>query len=205
MKVFGLAVAALIGCGGGGGSSPRDMAEGADTAVAPPCPYDVVSDGWTYPSGPYGTNVGDRVEDFSLQDCDGRPVHFGEVLSGATLVLLNVAAGWCIPCMSETQTIEAEIHHPLCPRGLRIVQVLFEDENGLPASQEFCQKWRTKFGLTFPVLFDPGFVTKKFFSGSISGSTPLNLLVDSGATIRYRAAGPVPPDFRARIEEFLPK
>lgn len=201
----GVAVATLLQCGGGGDGSSGDPGGSPDAVLPPPCRHDAPADGWTYPAGPYGTGVGDRIEDFTLRDCDGQSVRFGDVLAGAKLVLFNVAAGWCVPCMAETQTIEADVHRPYCPRGLRIVQVLFEDENGAPASVNFCKKWREKFGLTFPVLIDPDFTTKKFFPGSISGSTPLNLLVDTGAVIRYRAAGPVPPDFHDRIEEFLPE
>ncbi len=203
--VIGIVGMTLVGCGGGGGGSSGDLGGSPDAVFQPPCPYDAAPGGWTYPAGPYGTGVGDRVEDFTLNDCDGRAVRFGEVLAGSGLVLLNVAAGWCVPCMAETQTIEADVHRSYCPRGLRIVQVLFEDENGSPAGADFCKNWRAKFGLTFPVVVDPDFSTMKFFQGSISGSTPLNLLVDPDAVVRYRAAGPVPSDFHERIEGLLPE
>ncbi len=203
--IIGIVGVTLVGCGGGGGGSSGDLGGSPDAVLQPPCPYDAPPHGWTYPAGPYGAGVGDRVEDFALTDCDGRAVRFGDVLGGSELVLLNVAAGWCVPCMAETQAIEADVHRPYCPRGLRIVQVLFEDENGAPAGPDFCKAWRSKFGLTFPVLIDPDFTTKKFFPGTINGSTPLNLLVDPGAVIRYRAAGSVPSDFHDRIEEFLPE
>lgn len=203
--VIGIVGLSVFGCGGGGGGSSGDLGGSPDAVLQPPCPYGAAPEGWTYPAGPYGTSVGDRVEDFTLTDCDGRAVRFGEVLAGSGLVLLNVAAGWCVPCMAETQAVEADVHRPYCPRGLRIVQVLFEDDNGAPAHADFCKKWRAKFGLTFPVLMDPDFTTKKFFPGTISGSTPLNLLVGPDAVIRYRAAGPVPSDFHERIEGFLPE
>ena len=201
MRCMALWIVALAAtaCGTSNGkTAPEDAAAPADACST------TTSADFIYPAGPYGTGVGDRFQDLSLPDCDGQSVRFAEVLAGADLVLFNVAAGWCGPCVAETQTLEVDVYRAFCGRGLRVVQVLFEDENGAPAAPEFCGRWRDRFGLTFPVLMDKDFVTKALFPGTISGSTPLNLLVDRDAVIRYRSAGPTPPDFHQRIEELLP-
>ncbi len=38
-----------------------DLGGSPDAVLQPPCPYDAALEGWTYPAGPYGTGVGDRV------------------------------------------------------------------------------------------------------------------------------------------------
>ena len=160
-------------------------------------------DGFTYPEGPYGSHIGDRLEDFVLRDCDGNDVSFGQGLSQAELVLLNVGAGWCGPCIEETRVMEEEIFQPFCSRGLRIVQVLFEDADALPTTSLFCQQWRDEYELTFPVLRDTLFTVESYFDDHMT-QTPLNLLIDREGVIRYREEGIAPGDLATQIEALLP-
>ena len=138
--------------------------------------------------------------DFSLEDCDGKTVAFGAVLSGAQLVLLSVGAGWCQPCIEETAGLEA-LSGRFCARGLRIVQVLFQDEQSRPATKLFCGQWRARFGLTFPVLADALFTMQQHLQAD---QTPLTVLVDRRAVVRYRVTGVAPTDLAARIDALLP-
>ena len=156
-----------------------------------------------YPDGPYGVDVGDTVEDFELSDCDGERVSLSQVVSQSGLTLLNVGAGWCAPCIEETRTMEAEVFQRFCGRGLRIVQVLFEDRDLEPASSVFCQGWRDRYGLTFPVLRDPLFVTQRLFDDHAT-QTPLNLLIDSDGVIVYREVGTAAVGLDAAIQAHLP-
>lgn len=83
-----------------------DLPEACRVAPAP--------DGWSYPAGPYGAGeLGDVFEDIALDDCDGNPVRLGDLLWAAKLVHVNVGAGWCQPCIDETEVAEATIHRPL--------------------------------------------------------------------------------------------
>jgi len=200
-----MVVSLILAAGCGSDSGGSDMG-GHPDAPAGNCPAAVTPADWTYPAGPYGVQVDDRFEDMTLNDCDGNPVSFGDLLGSGEMVLFNVGAGWCAPCVQEAKIMEAEIHEVFCPRGLRIYQVLFETETGAAATTQFCKEWRDKFGLTFPVVIDPDFTVEPHFSGAGAvGSTPLNLLVDRDGIIRFRAAGPPPADFNDRIDEMLPQ
>jgi peroxiredoxin len=183
-----------------GSCTPTEIAEesGAlpETCRLSDAPPDLV-----YPEGPYGGAVGDVFEDFSLKDCDGNEIQFADILAQAELVLFNVGAGWCQPCIEETEKLEAEIHRPFCERGLRVVQVLFQDEDGELPTTLFCKEWRDTYGLNFPVLLDPLFSTEAYFEAA---QTPLNLLIDKEGRIVFRATGEAPADLPARIDELLP-
>jgi len=185
-------VAMTSGCDAGGTepSGPGGMV----------CPMPVTPADWDYPAGPYGSANGEVFEDFSLEDCDGNPVSFGEVLGGAELVLFNVGAGWCQPCKAETAQLEPRFHEPYCDDGLRIVQILFQDAQGLPATKFFCRQWRDEYGLTFPVLVDPLFTMESLLS---LGQTPLNLLIDRDGVIRYRSVGQEPANLHLVIDQLL--
>ena len=126
---------------------------------------------------------------------------FSDVLANSELVLFNVGAGWCQPCIEETRVLDDEVFRPFCARGLRVVQVLFQDEESGPATKLFCRQWRETFGLSFPVLVDPLFVTESYFDAA---QTPLNMLIDSEGTIRFRQTGTVPADLTERIDALLP-
>lgn len=198
-----LSVAAVIcsltsACGAEGGadsSGPAQPPEG--------CGLEPAAEDFTYPPGPYGISVDDRFADFTLEDCDGTAVSFAQLLSNARLVLFNVGAGWCQPCIEETERMEAEIFRPFCGRGLRVVQVLFQDQDSGPATSLFCGQWRDANGLSFPVLKDPLFTTSTYFQDPAS-QTPLNMLVDQDARIIYREVGTPGADLPQRIDTLLP-
>jgi len=184
-------------CASGCATSPEP--EAAETQTLPACTTAAPPATWSYPAGPYGKLVGDRFEDLSLFDCDGKQVAFSEILGDAKVVLFNVGSGWCQPCIDEAKELEP-LYRTRCGKGLRVVQVLFQDEDGLPAPKAFCRDWRKKFGMSFPVLVDPLFKTQRYFEAS---QTPLNLLVDHTGTIRMQATGQVPPDLNVRIDQLL--
>ncbi len=198
-RILGLAalVAAFLA-----GGCVSETTDGAKTPELAACETAKPAAGWTYPAGPYGTDVGKRFEDFKLSDCDGKDVAFADVLGDARLVLFNVGSGWCQPCLDETKHLENDVYRKHCKAGLRIVQVLYQDENSLPAPKAFCRAWRDKHKLTFPVLVDPLFNTQKYFDNA-QKQTPLNMLVDASGTIRYRRTGQVPADLDAEITKLL--
>jgi len=201
--VLPLLAAAAFGCGSSPSSPPGPTGTGGPTSQAS-CDERPTPPGWTYPPGPYGTEVSQRFADFTLDDCDLRAVRFADWLSEAELVLVNVGAGWCQPCIEETRTIMQNIYSPFCGRGLRIVQIMFEDERSRPATSLFCRQWRDAYMLTFPVLIDPTFDWSRiYFAGG--AQTPLNLLVDKQAVIRYRSVGVAPADLAQRIDALLPR
>lgn len=215
-RLTAMVAALALGCGGIGGSADLlaelEVAGGADDeyvavdqanemivsgceeAPAPPA-------GWSYAESPDGTLPGDRFPSLEFEDCDGQSVSIPELLAGSELTLISLAAGWCLPCKAESEALMSDLHGPYCGSGLRIVQVLFQDPTGLPATKFFCQQWRDQYGLTIPVLVDPLFLTEELLG---DGETPLNLLINSAGTILFRQEGYSPEELHTAIEMNLP-
>ncbi|GAB4520235.1 MAG: hypothetical protein Tsb0020_38870 [Haliangiales bacterium] len=198
--LFMWSITGALGCGGGdSGGDPG----GSDAAPAA-CVTSPAPDGWQYPSGPYGVEPGETLADIALEDCDGEPVSLGEVLGDAELMLVSIGAGWCEPCVTESETLEAEIYSPYCERGLRAVQILFQDTDSQPATRDFCRQWRERFGLSFPVLIDPLFESERYFD-DVAGQTPINFLITRDGEIVYKATGTPAADLPDRIDALLPR
>ncbi len=156
-----------------------------------------------YPEGPYGVEVGDRLAPLELSDCDDEPLDLAALLCdpATRLLLLNVGAGWCLPCIEETrELVESGLHVVRAEQGLRIVQVLYEDEDAERATRTFCRQWTEEYGMCFPVLTDPLFSTNVYFDRS---ATPVNMLIDRDAVIRYKVTAQNPVDLEANVEALL--
>jgi hypothetical protein len=157
--------------------------------------------GWSYSDEPSGTTVGDQFPELKFEDCEGNSVSIPELMADSELTLFSLAAGWCLPCQEESSTLMSELHAPYCGSGLRIVQVLFQDPAGLPATKFFCKQWRDQYSLTIPVLVDPLFLTEDLLG---DGETPLNLLIDPTGKILFRQEGFYAPELHTAIEAHLP-
>lgn len=64
-----------------------------------------------------------------------------------------------------------------------VMNVIIEDESGNPPSQAELGVWASTFGLTIPVVADPGAAT--LFSYATSGSIglPFTVLLDRGVVV----------------------
>ena len=199
-----LLISTLAACGGDDAAPSADADPGA---LEPPaaCALKARDPGWAPPAAPYGDQVGDRIADFdgTITDCDGEPVSLYDIVSQSELTLFNVGAGWCEPCVEESQTIDAEIFRAFCGRGLRVVEVLFQDADSRPATKLFCNQWRERFGLSFVVAVDPLFSTTDYFE-SVTAQTPLNSLVDRTGEIVFKETGTPAADLPQRIDALLP-
>jgi hypothetical protein len=172
-----------------------------------------------YPAGPYGVGVGSTLEDFAFlgwrdpvasnydiermdtvrlsefYNPDGR--------SEVKLIWINASAVWCTVCRAEMKDINIQdIKGTLGPKGLLLIETLFEDNDSLPAKPLDLQKWGqvADHSIDFPLLLDPGFKLGAFFT---SDATPLNMLVDArtmrivDATMGYSA------DYWQRVDDHL--
>ncbi len=199
--LFLVAVASVAGCGSDSAGNDAGAVN-----IEPPaeCRLGTPPDNWTYPAGPYGGELNDTLENFTVKDCDGNEFTFGDVLAQSELVLLNIGAGWCEPCVDETMILDADVFRRFCPRGLRVVQVMFEDEDSEIPSTLFCKQWRDQFNLSFPVLVDQLFVTEQYFT-SVLSQTPINFLIEPDGTIVFKSTGEPPADLADRIDQLLPQ
>ncbi len=88
-----------------------------------------------------------RAETLSFRDVEGRTVTLADF--AGKLVLLDVWATWCAPCIEELPQIQA-LHQDLAGKGLAVV-ALSIDRGGLPKIRWFQQRT----GLTaLPVYLD---------------------------------------------------
>jgi thiol-disulfide isomerase/thioredoxin len=149
----------------------------------------VSSGGCPYPSGPYGTAVGDvldptlvwqvyapgattpstlRISD--LLDCDGK--------KGINAVVFDTSAQWCVACQAEAQSIPAWVGSTgagagdWTSLGVRFVTLIIQNDAYEPATIVTAQQWRAMFDLTsIYVGADPN-------ASLPADALPHNLLVD---------------------------
>lgn len=163
----------------------------------------------------YGIELGERVENFTLKNCDKEDVEFAEFFQKRNdsfgdynrAILLSIGAGWCEPCKEETGELMPEIYEPLHDQGVEIVQVLFQDDAAeLPTSQ-FCEQWRDETFdqvLEFPLLLDQTFDwADDYFVDDPQSATPITLLLDANGNIRWKVVGQNPPDTLEQVQLVL--
>jgi hypothetical protein len=120
----------------------------------------------TYPSGPYGTNVGDVVDPTlswqgyvgdasapstvaitSYYDCDGT--------HGVNALLLDESATWCSDCEEEAATISPLVTGKWQTQGVAVVVLMAEDQSSDPATLGTAQSWRDEYVLTTGAVCAP--------------------------------------------------
>ncbi len=151
-----------------------------------------------YPAGPYGSQKGDRVEDFSFPQgwldpaavgsdtSQFAPISFSDFYDpdgskGIELMLINTAAVWCGACKAEhggSGNVKSLSEHAdaLGPKGLRIISLLFQDAQGNPAKPEHLVAWTQSFETRFPMALDPDYQMGRYASAE---TAPLNMVVDA--------------------------
>ncbi|RME23932.1 MAG: TlpA family protein disulfide reductase [Deltaproteobacteria bacterium] len=123
------------------------------------------------------------------------------------LVILvhGLHAGWCTYCKQQAAGMEA-MYQNYKQQGLRILLVLFEDEQGSSDHDkllEYTCSYRDRYGMTFTLAIDPGAeVMDQFFRPTEAG-TPLNMLLDKDMTIRFKLEGVIPETLEGNIEALL--
>lgn len=157
------------------------------------------------PSEGLGTSLGAKFDaSITVKNCDFDNVVLKDLMCGHKLTLIDIGAGWCGPCIDQAKILDEEFYEPFKDQGLQVISVLFENATGQPANSDFCKYWRDEFKLTSPVLADPTFKTKTYFT-DVQSSTPVILLVDENFTIVYKRSGETPSDLKSTIEQELAK
>lgn len=184
-----LGTANPTGSGSGGGLDEAQL----DRSEAGECGY---------PSGPYGSRVGDRLANtigFNLEGCDGETLDFDTFMcpdAGNKAILVNIGAGWCGPCQEETLEFP-ELYDEFADEGLEIVQVMFQDWTSQLPTSSFCEDWRSgqweggevDLQLGFPVLVDQTNEWTGVYLQNPETATPINMLIDANGNIRWKSEG----------------
>lgn len=185
--LLALSVGAL-GCNG----DDRPSDSGTGTVDAGVDAGEVVADAGPmgpceYPMGPYGTSLLKPFEPFTLDRCDGTEyMFFNQEFCDNNLTVISIAAGWCMPCINESRQLTSLVTEAYRDRGVRVIQVLVQDEGYRAPTGAYCQGWVDRFGLTNIELVDPIGVTQIYFPGN---SLPSTIIVDRNGLIRFRENG----------------
>jgi hypothetical protein len=140
----------------------------------------------SYPAGPYGTEVGDIVENLSFVDEDDIPVEL-EPFYGAPqrALVLFVTAAWCAVCIDEAEQLTITLaaqSDKVIPLG-----VLYEDTLGEQPTAAVALAFND-YVEAFEFLADPSQRISDFFDPT--GALPRLLVVDTSTmTLVYKAQG----------------
>jgi peroxiredoxin len=193
----------FTGCAWETGSNDHDAGE-EDAQVT----RDAADEGPQYPPGPYGTDYGDTLGDFTVLEClcpggpaQGKEFRISEFL-GAKAILVTVHTGTCHYCKIQASTMEADLA-PYRQRGLEVLAILFGDDAGRNGRQEvldYCCEYRQTYNMTFKVTADPDALVSQTL---ITEGTPLNILLDDEMVIRYKVEALVPETLEGNINALL--
>lgn len=121
----------------------------------------------------------DRIDGGTLSLADFR----GKV------VMLNVWATWCVPCVIEMPSIQ-RVYDELRDEGFEVVAVAVDDRPGVRQEDGTIRGLVSDFverhGLTFPVVVDPTGGTERLYG--VAG-LPTTFLIDRTGRIRVREVG----------------
>ena len=151
-----------------------------------------------YPAGPYGSEKGDTIENFTFASSWLDPAaanydpgafaplsfadfHDPDGTKGNKLLLLNTSAVWCGACKAEhggsqNKPSLNEHHDSLNPKGLTIVSLLFQDAKSDPAKTEHLVAWTQSYETRHPMGLDPEYQMGRFGSAE---NAPLNIIVET--------------------------
>lgn len=185
--VFALAACGEADRGGGGGGSdagPMEVDAGPEADSGPGVDAGAAC---TAPESGFGTLVGRKLEPFTLQQCDGTDYSFyNEDWCGSTFTVISIAAGWCPPCIAESRELTDRVTEAYRDSGVRVIQILVQDESYAAPTLSYCESWVDRFGLTNIELIDPEQITQIYFPGN---ALPSTIIVDREGVIRFRENG----------------
>jgi cytochrome c biogenesis protein CcmG/thiol:disulfide interchange protein DsbE len=133
--------------------------------------------------------IGKIVPDIELVDNNHNTVRLSE-LRGSVL-LINVWASWCGPCIDELPSIENLFRHFSGNPQFKFISILFKDD------RKSAQVYMEKNNYTFPVYINPdGSMVKKL---RITG-VPETFIIDKKGILRDKVIGPEEWDSPTVIE-----
>lgn len=143
--------------------------------------------GWLNRSPAYALERGEVAPALELPRLEGGTLSLEELRG--KVVLLNIWATWCGPCVQEMPSIQA-VYDRYGDSGLEVVAVAVDDEPGVRQGdgrvEGVVSEFVDRLGLTFPVVLDPTGDTERRFGTEYLPST---FLIDREGRIRLREIG----------------
>jgi peroxiredoxin len=139
----------------------------------------------------FPVEVGSRAPDFAARTVDGtNDVRTLEDYRGK-VVVLNIWATWCAPCIVEMPSFE-RLHRMFPESDLRIVAVSIDDFVGADSVRSYAQG----LGLTFDILHDSTHAIERRYQ--VTGY-PETFVIARDGTIRKKWIGPAEWDSPANV------
>ena len=158
----------------------------------------LVGAGWVVRDRFLPVDVGSRAPGFSARDLQGRPVSLADLRG--EVVLLNVWATWCGPCLDEMPSME-RLHRQLGPEGLRIVAVSIDAPQGqlgsLGRRGGDVAAFARDLGLTFTIWHDPSARIGRTYRTT---GVPESFVIDRNGIIQKKVIGATEWDTGANPE-----
>ena len=127
--------------------------------------------------------IGASAPAFEAMDLTGAPVTLAS-LEGR-VVVLNVWATWCRPCLEEIPQLEA-VHREFGPQGVSTIGVSI-DAAGMGAD---VKDFMDEHGMTYDVWLDPD---RDFSLKFLTVGVPETFVLDREGIIRWRMIGAIRP------------
>ena len=147
----------------------------------------LVAVGWLTREPAVTLEVGEPSPPLELPSIRGGTLSLEELRGN--VVLLNIWATWCPPCVKEMPSMQRvyEMHRD---DGLEILAVAVDDEPGVRQAdgriEGLVSEFVERFGLTFPVVVDPTGDTERAFDTEY---LPTTVLIDRQGRIRATEVG----------------
>ena len=166
--------------------------------------FQLISVAWMNQDRIPPVTVGTVAPDFEAKDLDGRLVrlsdHAGEV------VLVNIWATWCPPCLDEMPSME-RLYRKIGGDGFEIMAVSIEAELGQFDLFGYrggdLRAFADSLGLTFPILHDPSGAIQQLYRTT---GVPESFLIGTDGILYKRVAGPTEwdaPEYKELIRRLL--
>jgi peroxiredoxin len=131
--------------------------------------------------------VGTVAPDFAFEDLDGGLVHLSDY--SGEVVLVNIWATWCPPCLDEMPSME-RLYQRIGGDGFEILGVSIDAELGLFDLLGYrggdIRAFADSLGLTFPILHDPSGNVQRLYR---TMSVPESFLIGRDGIIYKKVAG----------------
>lgn len=126
-----------------------------------------------------GIPLGAPASDFELKTLDGETYRLSDLKGQA--VMLNFFATWCPPCRAEMPLLE-ETYETYREQGFVILAI------NLDESDIAVDAFRTKYGLTFPIVVDRGSNVSQLYD---IVPLPTSYFVDRAGIVRGKWTGEI--------------
>jgi thiol-disulfide isomerase/thioredoxin len=133
-------------------------------------------------------NADYAAPDLTLNDLDGKPRSLSDYVG--KVVLVNMWATWCPPCVSELPTLNS-FYKDYAMEGF--VMIGIDDGEELSVVKDYV----TQKGLIFPIWLDPTYLSESAFN---TQNLPSSFLIDRQGQVRLQWVGAIS---RAMLEKYV--